>query len=119
MQTTLPWGKPQSAQPPPVKPSVPINDANEERFDLPVDNTIEMVSSQTDAQKAMVELVQSNLADIEQDFDPEDAIVDGFQEGIKLMPHQIIARHWMREREEGKKFGGILADDMGCVFRSA
>ncbi|EJD52040.1 hypothetical protein AURDEDRAFT_98801 [Auricularia subglabra TFB-10046 SS5] len=61
----------------------------------------------------MVELVESGLADQEHEFDPEDAIVDGFQEHIKLLPHQIIGRKWMREREEGKKFGGILADDMG------
>jgi hypothetical protein len=45
----------------------------------------------------------------------EDAIVPGFREGIKLLPHQIVGRAWMKDRETGKKAGGILADDMGCV----
>lgn len=47
------------------------------------------------------------------DIAAQDAIVDGFQEGIKLLPHQVIGRKWMTERESGKKAGGILADDMG------
>ena len=45
----------------------------------------------------------------------EDAIVPGFREGIRLLPHQIVGRAWMKDRETGKKAGGILADDMGCV----
>ncbi|RXW23200.1 hypothetical protein EST38_g2656 [Candolleomyces aberdarensis] len=43
----------------------------------------------------------------------EDSIVPGFREGIKLLPHQIVGRTWMKDRETGKKAGGILADDMG------
>ncbi|EJD05330.1 uncharacterized protein FOMMEDRAFT_138838 [Fomitiporia mediterranea MF3/22] len=47
------------------------------------------------------------------DIDMKDAVVDGFQENIKLLPHQVIGRKWMADRESGKKAGGILADDMG------
>ncbi|BGP04654.1 hypothetical protein JCM10049v2_000456 [Rhodotorula toruloides] len=32
---------------------------------------------------------------------------------VDLMPHQIIACAWMKEREADKTFGGILADEMG------
>ncbi|KAJ6608214.1 SNF2 family N-terminal domain-containing protein [Mycena sp. CBHHK59/15] len=47
--------------------------------------------------------------------DQADAVVPGFREGVLLMPHQILGRAWMRDREDSskKKGGGILADDMG------
>ena len=52
------------------------------------------------------------------DIDLEEGIiVPGFWEGIKLLPHQIVGMAWMKDRETGKKAGGILADDMGCVQR--
>lgn len=50
--------------------------------------------------------------------DMTQAVVPGLAEGVLLKPHQVISRNWMREREEGKKRGGILADDMGCVTHS-
>ncbi|KAJ7669423.1 SNF2 family N-terminal domain-containing protein [Mycena polygramma] len=45
----------------------------------------------------------------------DDAIVSGLREGIRLLPHQVPSRAWMRDREDStkKKAGGILADDMG------
>ena len=43
----------------------------------------------------------------------EESVVKGFQEGVVLLPHQVLGRVWMREQESGKKRGGILADDMG------
>ncbi|ORY65664.1 SNF2 family N-terminal domain-domain-containing protein [Leucosporidium creatinivorum] len=30
-----------------------------------------------------------------------------------LLPHQVQGLHWLKDREKGKKRGGILADDMG------
>ncbi|KAJ7681145.1 SNF2 family N-terminal domain-containing protein [Mycena rosella] len=44
-----------------------------------------------------------------------DALVPGFREGVRLLPHQISSRTWMRDREDStkKKAGGILADDAG------
>ncbi|KAJ7138696.1 SNF2 family N-terminal domain-containing protein [Mycena crocata] len=42
-----------------------------------------------------------------------DTMVPGFRDNIRLMPHQILGRVWMREREDSASMGGILADDMG------
>ena len=43
------------------------------------------------------------------EIDMSQAVVEGFRERIRLLPHQITGRIWMTERESGKKFGGILA----------
>lgn len=61
------------------------------------------------AQKELVDLIQSSF-DADLDVDMEQAIVEGFAEDIKLLPHQIQGRLWMTERETGKKQGGILGD---------
>ncbi|KAJ7154612.1 SNF2 family N-terminal domain-containing protein [Mycena filopes] len=47
--------------------------------------------------------------------DATEGVVRGFREEIRLLPHQIAGRAWMREREDltKRKAGGILADDMG------
>lgn len=37
-------------------------------------------------------------------------MVEGFADGMRLMPHQVRGVKWMRERETGRKYGGILAD---------
>lgn len=37
-------------------------------------------------------------------------LVEGFAEGMTLMPHQIRGVSWMGQREVGTKRGGILAD---------
>ena len=68
------------------------------------------------AQKALMDLVaQAYEPDVstEQGSDT----VPGFAQGIRLLPHQVSARAWMHDREEGTKTGGILADDMGYVYR--
>ncbi|KAI0364994.1 hypothetical protein BV20DRAFT_955118 [Pilatotrama ljubarskyi] len=66
-----------------------------------------------DTEKALRDFVHEGYNDGDVDFKPEDAIVEGFRDGITLLPHQIKSRQWMAERESGKKTGGILADDMG------
>ncbi|KDR77106.1 hypothetical protein GALMADRAFT_66302 [Galerina marginata CBS 339.88] len=49
------------------------------------------------------------------EIDMSEAIVEGFKDGIELLPHQVLGRAWMRDREDlsKKRTGGILADDMG------
>jgi len=71
-----------------------------------------------DAEKALRDLMGGGMnqkLDEEVDINLDEAIVDGFKEGFTLMPHQIIGRTWMRDREDltRKRTGGILADDMG------
>ncbi len=41
--------------------------------------------------------------------------LSGLLKGVTLKPHQISALEWMKEAEQGKFAGGILADDMGMV----
>ncbi|KAF9009274.1 hypothetical protein BDZ89DRAFT_1229328 [Hymenopellis radicata] len=54
------------------------------------------------------------------EIDAEDAIVPGLKDGFRLLPHQIQGRNWMRGREDikGKRYGGILADDMGKTIQT-
>ena len=69
--------------------------------------------SNEDADKALRDLMSDVGSSINQEIDMDEAIVPGFKDGIVLLPHQIIGRKWMAEREAGKRTGGILADDMG------
>ena len=84
---------------------------------LNVDHIREDFVTQDEAQKQVLELVANAVHHDDVEINPEDAIVEGFTDGIKLLPHQIVGRKFMAERESGKgKLGGILADDMGCVM---
>lgn len=98
--------------PPPPK----MTDGEEVKIpDFRDDNPL-MTSS--DAEKALRELMSGGMnqeLDEDIEIDLEQATVPGFNEGFKLLPHQIIGRAWMRDREDPakKRTGGILADDMG------
>lgn len=70
--------------------------------------------SSAETEKALRALVEDSINTTEDvEVDMEESVVKGFQEGVVLLPHQVLGRVWMRERESGKKRGGILADDMG------
>jgi SNF2 family DNA or RNA helicase len=70
-----------------------------------------------EAEKDLRNLMEGNFNNDNEktDVDTSLATVKGFRDGFELLPHQVLGRVWMKEREEGKKFGGILADDMGLV----
>lgn len=71
-----------------------------------------------EAEKALRELIGGGMnqeldADIE--IDMSQATVEGFKPEFSLLPHQVLGRAWMKDREDvsKKRTGGILADDMG------
>jgi len=69
-----------------------------------------------ETEQALKDLISGNINDIgETEVDPKDKIVDGFKSGIQLLDHQVVGRSWMagRESPDDKRYGGILADDMG------
>lgn len=53
--------------------------------------------------------------DVHAEITEEDRTVKGFRSEIRLLPHQVIGKNWMKDREDpvAKRYGGILADDMG------
>jgi hypothetical protein len=64
-----------------------------------------------DAEEHMRELLSGAVGDGEDDDAQEgEELVEGFAKGVRLMPHQIRGTRWMRQRETGRKYGGILAD---------
>ncbi|CAA7266240.1 unnamed protein product [Cyclocybe aegerita] len=74
--------------------------------------------SRDEAEKALRDLMGGGMnqeLDDTIEIDETEGIVEGFKEGTKLLPHQILGRAWMRDREDltKKRTGGILADDMG------
>jgi SNF2 family DNA or RNA helicase len=85
-----------------------------ETFDEPNLNHLhDPMMSAAEAEKHLKELVEQSMNDTADNVDMSRAVVAGFHEHIRLLPHQVIGREWMAERESGKKLGGILADDMG------
>ena len=100
-------------------PKAPEADTPWETFDVGnVDVVYDPKKSSHDAEKDLKDLFQQSFDGHEDDkdgvaLDMSESIVEGFRDGITLLPHQVIGRRWMRERETGKKLGGILADDMG------
>ena len=101
----------------PSKSRVPSNSnvPTWETFDQPNERGLhDPHMSAAEAEKALRALVEDSVNSNEDTaIDMSEAIVPGFTDGITLLPHQVIGRNWMRERETGKKNGGILADDMG------
>lgn len=108
----------------PSKPAVPYTHpelediGDEEVVNIPDFHNDNTVLSPAEAEKALRDLMSGTMnqdLDSDIDIDMSQEIVDGFKEGIKLLPHQIIGRAWMKDREDlsKKRTGGILADDMG------
>ena len=73
------------------------------------------IMTQADTEKALRDFVADTYNHGDVEYTVEDATVEGFREGVMLLPHQVKSKQWMAEREFGKKTGGILADDMGSV----
>lgn len=113
-------GWPTWVAPAPVKKVSPIAppaiDDGTESFNIDVAITAaDQAKHMGDADEHMRELLSGAIGDGEGDMgddavkEGEDA-VEGFVESIRLMPHQVRGVRWMRGRETGRKYGGILAD---------
>jgi len=63
------------------------------------------------SEDALRELVEGMYEGDMDGVDTDAAMPEGLS--CKLLPHQVVGVNWMKSREEGKKRGGILADDMG------
>ena len=84
---------------------------DEETYNIDIPDEYEVAKSAEDANKDMRDFLVGAIGA----FNLDDAgsvgpTVEGFRDGVTLLPHQIQGRIWMRERETGKKSGGILAD---------
>lgn len=62
-----------------------------------------------DAEKHMRELLSGAIGDDDAVEEGSD-VIEGFNEGVRLMPHQVRGVQWMKKRETGRNTGGILAD---------
>ena len=72
--------------------------------------------STAEAASALTQLMSgATNNDGESEINIRDTTVKGFRADFKLLPHQVRARFWMKDREDTTKgrAGGILADDMG------
>ena len=95
----------------------PDNDSNLELLHIPEinDPTVNPNMSSADADRELRDLMSGGISTDVGPIDMTEARVKGLQDDILLLPHQVIGRAWMRERENTaeKRHGGILADDMG------
>lgn len=66
-------------------------------------------STPAESEKALRELVESTM-DME-NVDTSEAMPESMS-GCTLLKHQVVGVHWLKDREKGKKKGGILADDV-------
>lgn len=105
---------PEQSSSEPLPPTPDSDDDGEEREDFDLNNaqvTAEDYVRHHDPEEQMRELLAGAIGDGEDKLGKEgDDIVEGFAKDIKLMPHQVRGVGWMRERESGRKRGGILAD---------
>lgn len=113
-----PGARPLAASLPPPRPSKPAGDDNPaEIFNLDSAHldAEDYVRHHGDPDKHMRELLSGAVGDGEDQMGDDqikegEDIVDGFANSVRLMPHQVRGTHWMRVRESGRKYGGILAD---------
>ena len=109
----------------PIATHVAEDDCDEEEVNVPEFRDDNAFMSAGEAEKALRDLMSGGTnqeLDADVEVDMSQAIVDGFKPGIKLLPHQVLGRAWMKDREDvtKKRAGGILADDMGYfnLFRT-
>ena len=107
---------------PKAEPEPAEDDPTAETLHIPdFRETADTFITPAEAERALRDLIGGGItADSEaiRTVDMADTKVDGFRSNITLLPHQVIGRVWMRERESPaeRRLGGILADDMGSIL---
>jgi len=113
-----------SSAPGPSTTKLPAKEDDQgEIFDVPAPNTDpnwfipqQSLKSAAEVQAEWTEIIQSLKNDASEigPINEEDQIVPGLADGIRLKPWQVQGRFWMTDREQDKKRGGILADDVSA-----
>ena len=104
--------------PPPIATLTIEDDRDGEEVKVPDFRDDNTFMSAAEAEKALRDLMGGGMneeLDADVEIDMSQATVEGFKPGFKLLPHQVLGRAWMKDREDvtKKRTGGILADDMG------
>ena len=107
--------------PPPIATLTAEDDHGGEMVNVPDFRDDNTYMSAGEAEKALRELIGGGInqdLDADAEIDMSQAIVEGFKPEFRLLPHQVLGRAWMKDREDlsKKRTGGILADDMGYFF---
>jgi hypothetical protein len=90
--------------------SKPADDRETFDLDAAKISSDDWIKHQGDADAHMRELLSAAVGEADEEIQDGEDVVEGFSDAIRLMPHQIRGVKWMRGRESGRKFGGILAD---------
>lgn len=112
---------PTKVAPKPTPQPVVVEDSDEEGIDVEANISVQderefSGKSATQVEDDVKELFEGTAVNHEVEIKEGSDIVGKFTDDFRLLPHQIQAREWMKERETGKSHGGILADDMGSVL---
>jgi hypothetical protein len=103
-------GWPDWVQPKAIPPKRVLDDGEIFDLDTAKISADDWTKHQGDAEAHMRELLSAAVGQVDEDIKDGEDVVEGFADGIRLMPHQVRGVRWMRGRETGRKFGGILAD---------
>jgi hypothetical protein len=108
--------------PPPIATLTVEDDRDGEQVNVPDFRDDNTFMSAAEAERALRDLMSGGInqeLDADVEIDMSQATVEGFKPGFRLLPHQVLGRAWMKDREDvtKKRSGGILADDMGYSFR--
>lgn len=104
--------------PPPIATLTAEDDRGGEVVNVPDFRDDNTYMSAGEAEKALRDLIGGGMnqeLDADVEIDMSQATVEGFKPEFRLLPHQVLGRAWMTDREDvsKKRTGGILADDMG------
>ncbi|KAA1111497.1 hypothetical protein PGT21_001816 [Puccinia graminis f. sp. tritici] len=93
------------------KDSHPADDPDSNPLGIDLSDGPKEFMTHQQSEDALRELVEGMYEGDMDGVDVDAVMPEGLS--CKLLPHQVVGVNWMKSREEGRKKGGILADDMG------